>query len=72
GDVLALFTDGVTEAMSPDEEEYGEPRLEAQLVQHRHKSAEDILDLVHADIKAFTNDPPFLSDDLTMIVLKVV
>ncbi|MEM6648514.1 MAG: SpoIIE family protein phosphatase, partial [Bacteroidota bacterium] len=71
GDVLALFTDGVTEAMSPDEEEYGEPRLEAQLVQHRHKSAEDILDLVHADIKAFTNDPPFLSDDLTMIVLKV-
>ncbi|GAB5518042.1 MAG: PP2C family protein-serine/threonine phosphatase [Rhodothermales bacterium] len=71
GDVLALFTDGVTEAMSPDEEEYGEPRLEAQLAQYRHKSAEDILDLVHADIKAFTEDPPFLSDDLTMIVLKV-
>ena len=26
----------------------------------------------HADTQAFTNAPPFLSDDLTMIVLKVV
>ena len=71
GDVLALFTDGVTEAMSPDEEEYGEARLEACLKAHREASAQAILDAVYADVRRFTHDPASLSDDLTMIVLKV-
>lgn len=72
GDVLALFTDGVTEAMSPDEEEYGEERLEAILIENRHLSAQEILTAVQDDIDRFTENPPYLSDDLTMIVLKVV
>lgn len=72
GDVVALFTDGVTEAMSPHDEEYGEERLAACLRAHRHASAQEILDAVHADVRAFTHDAPFLSDDLTMIVLKMV
>ena len=72
GDVLALFTDGVTEAMSPDEEEYSEERLEACLKAHRHTSAQAILDAVYEDVRRFTHDPASLSDDLTMIVVKVV
>ena len=72
GDVLALFTDGVTEAMSPDEEEYGEERLEAGLKAHRQTSAQAILDAIYTDVRRFTHDPPSLSDDLTMIVLKAV
>lgn len=72
GDVLALFTDGVTEAMSPEEEEYGEERLEALLVANRHRTAQEILAVVQEDIDRFTENPPYLSDDLTMIVLKVV
>jgi sigma-B regulation protein RsbU (phosphoserine phosphatase) len=71
GDVLALFTDGVTEAMSPGGEEYGEERLEPLLAKHREGTAQQILDAVLADIARFTQDPPSLSDDLTMIVLKV-
>ena len=72
GDVLAIFTDGVTEAMSPDEEEYGEERLEKLLKESRHLSATEILEAVHADILVFTQNAPVLSDDLPMIVLKVV
>lgn len=72
GDVLALFTDGVTEAMSPDEEEYGEERLEPLLIAQRHNTAQEILDAVHKAIRVFTNDAPTLSDDLTMIVVKAV
>lgn len=72
GDVLAIFTDGVTEAMSPDEEEYGEERLEALLKESRHLSAKEILDTVHDDIREFTCHAPVLSDDLTIIILKVV
>jgi len=72
GDVLALFTDGVTEAMSPEEEEYGEERLEALLKNTRTQTAQEILDAVRDDIRAFTCDAPVLSDDLTMLVIKVI
>ena len=72
GDVLALFTDGVTEAMSPDDEEYGEERLEKLLQDTRHQSATEILDAVREDIRVFTDDAPVLSDDVTMIVIKSV
>lgn len=72
GDVLCIFTDGVTEAMSPDEEEWGEKRLEPLLVSLRDRSAAEILAGVHDAIKEFTHHAPVLSDDLTMIILKAV
>ncbi len=71
GDVLAMFTDGVTEAMSPDEEEFEEHRLEAVLRENRHASAQGILDAVRAAIISWTGSATALSDDLTMLVLKV-
>ncbi len=72
GDVLFLFTDGVTEAMSPEEEEYGEERLEKLLQETRHLTASEILNAVREDIRVFTEDVPVLSDDITMIVIKSV
>ncbi len=71
GDVVALFTDGVTEAMNPDEEEYEERRLEACLTAHHHLSAQAILDAVRDDVRRFTGDVAVLSDDCTMVVMKV-
>ncbi len=70
GDVLALFTDGVTEAMNADEEEYGEERLEKMLRANQHHPARYILDAIYGDIQVFTGTTSFLSDDLTMIVMK--
>ncbi len=70
GDVLAIFTDGVTEAMSPDGEEWEEPRLEACLREVADKSAQEILDHVREAVRDWTDDAPVLSDDLTMIVVK--
>lgn len=72
GDVLAMFTDGVTEAMSPDEEEYGEERLEALLAANRHKSAAEILAILKEDVMRFTDWATVLSDDITIIVLKKI
>ncbi|MDX1739637.1 MAG: SpoIIE family protein phosphatase [Rhodothermales bacterium] len=71
GDVLAMFTDGVTEAMSPDEEEFEEHRLEAVLRENRQLSAQGILDAVREAIISWTGSATALSDDLTMLVLKV-
>ncbi|MEZ4697237.1 MAG: SpoIIE family protein phosphatase [Rhodothermales bacterium] len=72
GDVVALFTDGVTEAMNADDEEYGEERLTEVLVSSRAKAPQAILDATLADIRDFTGPVDALSDDLTMIVIKVV
>lgn len=72
GDVLAMFTDGVTEAMSPEGEEWGEERLEPLLVEIREKSAQEILDQVSEAVEEFTDHAPVLSDDLTMIVIKAI
>ena len=72
GDVLVSFTDGVTEAMSPEEEEFHEDRLEAILREHQDESAQHILNAVRAAIVDFTGSETQLSDDLTMIVMKVV
>jgi sigma-B regulation protein RsbU (phosphoserine phosphatase) len=72
GDVLAMFTDGVTEAMSRTGEEYGEERLERLLAARREATAEEILRAVRDDITTFTQGVAILSDDLTMVVLKRV
>ena len=71
GDLLVMFTDGVTEAMSPDGEEFHEDRLEAILRNEHEKSAKEILDTVRQAIIDFTGSETELSDDLTMIVMKV-
>ncbi len=70
-DILAIFTDGVTEAMSEEEEEYGEERLEALLRAHADLVPVALMDVLRRDISAFTGSESRLSDDLTAIVLRV-
>lgn len=71
GDVLFLFTDGVSEAMNRTSEEYGEARIEAALRKHHDQPAQRLLDLLHEDILAHANSAQ-QSDDITMMVLKVL
>lgn len=71
GDVLVLYTDGVTEAWSasdPDDE-YGEDRLLEAVRAHRDAPAQSVLDAVRADVRRHTGGGP-LDDDLTLLVLK--
>jgi sigma-B regulation protein RsbU (phosphoserine phosphatase) len=71
GDSLVLFTDGVSEAMNKSAEEYGEPRLENVLQNTRERSAQEILDAIHQDVKKHTSDFP-QSDDITLLVLRAL
>jgi sigma-B regulation protein RsbU (phosphoserine phosphatase) len=71
GDSLVLFTDGVSEAMNKSAEEYGEPRLEDVLQNTRGRSAQEILDTIHQDVKKHTGDFP-QSDDITLLVLRAL
>jgi sigma-B regulation protein RsbU (phosphoserine phosphatase) len=70
GDVLVLYTDGVTEAMNPQNtEEYEEDRLIACLEKNLKKPSQDIMDAVIEDITDFSDGVQY--DDITLMVLKV-
>jgi serine phosphatase RsbU (regulator of sigma subunit) len=69
GDTLMLYTDGVTEAVDTELNEYGERRLEALLKNTPHDGCQQMIDAVKADVKAFTGDAE-QSDDITLLALK--
>lgn len=70
GDMLVGFTDGISEAMNPAEEEWGEHAMLEHLKQIRSHSARDILDLTVESADTFANGAK-QHDDMTMIVVKV-
>jgi serine phosphatase RsbU (regulator of sigma subunit) len=67
GDAVVLYTDGVTEAMNAQEEEYGVGRLTAAIATAPGK-ASDLLAHVEVDLNAFTEGAP-QHDDITFFVL---
>jgi serine phosphatase RsbU (regulator of sigma subunit) len=71
GDDLVLYTDGITEAANAEDEMFGEERLEALLTEHRHASAREIEERVYSGIRDFVGTAA-QSDDLTMVVVKLV
>ncbi|HET7226770.1 MAG TPA: SpoIIE family protein phosphatase [Candidatus Eisenbacteria bacterium] len=70
GDVLVMFTDGVSEAQAPSGELFGERRLEQCLERLADRSAREILDGIVQEARAWAGERG-LSDDLTVMVLKV-
>lgn len=69
-DLLFLYTDGLTEAMSPEGEEFGEPRLEELLSACAQLPAKEIRDEIVARVKKWCRGAG-LYDDLTFVVMKV-
>jgi phosphoserine phosphatase RsbU/P len=67
GDRLVLFTDGASEACTPDGDEYGEERIAAAAARAVRMSGERILQSLIAEVKAFCRFQ--LNDDLTLIVI---
>lgn len=70
GDMLALFTDGVTEARGADEDLFGDDRIESLLRVSRGQSAEDVLRRLVDAVKQYEGDRG-PSDDVTAIVVQV-
>lgn len=70
GDVMILFSDGVSEAHNPAEEEYGEERLKALLRKVGHLSVNDMATAVMQELKNWMLDAP-QHDDLTFVLMKV-
>ena len=69
GDRLLFYTDGITEARSPEGEEYGEDRLAAVAAGVRTAPAAEIKDTILADVNTFTDGK--FEDDATLIVVGI-
>ena len=67
GELLALYSDGIVEAMDSEEREFGEERLIQLLRRGCELSADEILQSVIRDVESFAGTP---QDDVTMVVIK--
>ncbi len=69
GDIFVLYTDGITEVLNSEEEEFGEDRLEALIRQHTALSAQELADRILETINDFAAEQE-LSDDATLVIVK--
>jgi sigma-B regulation protein RsbU (phosphoserine phosphatase) len=69
GDILVLFSDGVTEAADPQDREFGEDRLAELVAKLRNRPAREIIDQVHEAVIAYTEGAP-AADDITLVVVR--
>jgi sigma-B regulation protein RsbU (phosphoserine phosphatase) len=69
GDTLVLFSDGVTEAVNPSDEDFGEQRLAELVASMQGKSAHEIMEAVHTEVARFTQGAP-PADDITVVVAR--
>ncbi len=69
GDVLLLYTDGVSEATNEQGEFYGEQRITDRLIEYRDRSSKEITSLILEDVQKF-NSSGTQSDDKTIVTIK--
>lgn len=69
GDTLVLYTDGVTEAINGQEEQFGEERLQETLCLHHGRPLADLRRALLERLEEFTEgQPPF--DDITLVLVR--
>ncbi len=70
GDILALLTDGITDAERPDQTHFGTERALDFIREHRRESAENIVMGLHQAVRSFSDGLPQV-DDITAVICKV-
>ncbi len=71
GDVLVMYTDGVSEAMNPENVDFSEEALQQTAIDARNSSAKEIIATIQRALEHHTKGSP-QSDDITMVVLKAI
>lgn len=70
GDVLVAYTDGLSEALNPEGEEFGEDTLQSIVVASSGLSADELSEKIKKRVEEWCRDAP-QHDDLTLVVMKV-
>ena len=68
GDLLVVYSDGVTESLDHSDEEFGEQRLIETIRRHRECRPEALISAVVEEVRAFS--PHEQHDDITLIVAR--
>ena len=71
GDVIVLYTDGITEAENARQEMFGEERLRTLISQSRALPPTEIITTILRNVRVFCGDHP-QSDDITLMVISVM
>ena len=69
GDIVYLYTDGVTEATNADNELFGEERLLEAINSRDYGSMEELCTFIKSEVDAFVGEAPQF-DDITMVAFK--
>lgn len=69
GQMMVIYTDGITEAANPNGEEYGQERFAKRVLDGIHLSARDLIDHIRLGVSDFT-EKRFLDDDGTLFIVK--
>jgi sigma-B regulation protein RsbU (phosphoserine phosphatase) len=69
GDAIVAFSDGVTEALNAEGEEFSDDRLLASVGAHLGRTPQAVVDAVLADVRAFCGDAT-QSDDVTILMVR--
>jgi serine phosphatase RsbU (regulator of sigma subunit)/anti-sigma regulatory factor (Ser/Thr protein kinase)/transposase len=68
-DMIVIYTDGITEAMNPKREQFGEARLLGAIKRHAHLSAQGFSEALDREIHEFTAGA-LQNDDITLVAIK--
>jgi serine phosphatase RsbU (regulator of sigma subunit) len=71
GDVIAIYTDGITETTNAAEEEFGEARLERLLRENAHRSAAELCRVILESVDGFRAEG-LQQDDMTLLIARVL
>jgi serine phosphatase RsbU (regulator of sigma subunit) len=71
GDLVILYTDGVTEAINDKREQFDVDRLGEIVKDNRHLSADQLMHRIEDDLKKFVGKQPQF-DDITIMIIKAV
>jgi sigma-B regulation protein RsbU (phosphoserine phosphatase) len=70
GDVFVFCSDGISETFDAAGEEFGSPRVGQTALEHRDKSAKEIVQAIFGAMQEFRGDAP-QTDDQTVVVVKI-
>jgi len=70
GDVFVLYTDGISEAMNPQSDLFGDARLSLLVAEHGHLASTELRERILREVQAFAAGAD-QHDDMTMVLIKV-
>ena len=69
GESIVMYTDGITEAANPEQEEFGRERIEEVCRQNIAASPKDLGSAIEIAVDAFVEDVPY-HDDRTLVIVR--